>query len=66
MAYDPTYMRGKAAIVGVTDAVSPTGVLGVPERVLEMQMIKEALDDAGLSISDVDGICATGLMMPSM
>ncbi|PCI52059.1 MAG: thiolase [Moraxellaceae bacterium] len=66
MTYDPSYVRGKSAIVGVADRVSPTGVLGIPDRVLEMQMIKEALDDAGLDISDVDGLCATGMMMPSM
>lgn len=66
MANDPTYMKGKAAIVGVADKVSPTGVLGVSERQLEMEMIGEALEDAGLTIADVDGICATGFMMPSM
>lgn len=66
MAYDPTYLRGKAAIVGAVDAVSPTGALGELERDLEVRMIKEALDDAGLALSDVDALFATGMMMSSM
>ena len=53
-------LRGQAAVVGVTDAVSPTGELDLTGRALEAQMVKEALDDAGLSLSDVDGICSTG------
>ncbi len=39
--------RGAAAIVGVADAVSPTGVLDGSNRALEAQVIREALDDAG-------------------
>ena len=66
MAYDPSYIRGKVAIVGAIDAVSPTGVLGVSERDLEVQMIKGALDSAGLKVSDVDGLFGTGMMMPTM
>ncbi len=50
-------MRGKAAIVGVADAASPTGELDVTGRALEARMIAEALDDAGLTLADVDGIC---------
>jgi len=50
-------MRAKAAIVGVADAVSPTGELEGSVRALEVQVIREALDDAGLTIADVDGIC---------
>src|SRR3954463_6728875 len=53
-------MRGKAAIVGVTDAVSPTGELDLTGRALEAQMVREVLDDAGLSLSDIDGICHHG------
>jgi len=49
-------LRGKAAIVGVADAVSPTGELDGTVRGLEVQMIREALDDAGLTIGDVDGV----------
>ena len=53
-------MRGAAAIVGVADAVSPTGELDGSVRALEVQVIREALDDAGLGIGDVDGVfCAT-------
>ena len=49
-------MRGAAAIVGVADAVSPTGELDGSVRALEVQVIREALDDAGLTIGDVDGL----------
>jgi acetyl-CoA acetyltransferase len=53
-------MRGAAAIVGVSDAVSPTGELEGSVRALEVQVIREALDDAGLAIGDVDAVfCAT-------
>lgn len=51
-------IRGKSAIVGVTDAVSPTGDLDITGRALEAAMIREALDDAGLSIADVDAVFA--------
>jgi acetyl-CoA acetyltransferase len=50
-------LRGRAAIVGVTDAVSPTGELDRYGRALEADMIREALDDAGLTLADVDGVC---------
>src|SRR5919106_2980712 len=50
-------LRGKAAIVGVADAVSPTGQLDLHGRALEAAVIKEALDDAGLTLADVDGVC---------
>jgi acetyl-CoA acetyltransferase len=54
-------LRGKAAIVGVSDAVSPTGALETRGRELEVAMIREALADAGLTIADVDGIACAGL-----
>jgi acetyl-CoA acetyltransferase len=54
-------LRGAAAIVGVADAVSPTGELDTRGRVLEAAMIRKALDDAGLALADVDGICCSGL-----
>lgn len=50
-------LRGAAALVGVADAASPTGQLDVWGRALEVQMVREALDDAGLSLADVDGVC---------
>jgi acetyl-CoA acetyltransferase len=53
-------LRGKAAIVGVSDAVSPTGALETRGRELEVAMIAEALADAGLTIADVDGVCYAG------
>ena len=54
-------LRGAAAIVGVTDAASPTGVLDTHGRALEAAMIREALADAGLTIGDVDGVCYGGM-----
>ncbi len=50
-------LRGRAAIVGVADAVSPTGELDSHGRALEAHVIREALDDAGLMVADVDGVC---------
>ncbi len=50
-------LRGKAAVVGVTDAVSPTGELQLTGRALEAQMVREVLDDAGLTLADIDGVC---------
>ncbi|CAN5901241.1 thiolase [soil metagenome] len=52
-------LRGQTAIVGVADAVSPTGMLDGSVRALEVQVIREALDDAGLTIGDVDGIATS-------
>ena len=59
MASDRT-LRGAAAIVGVADAASPTGELDRYGRALEADMIRAALDDAGLTIADVDGVCSGG------
>ncbi|GEL26538.1 thiolase [Pseudonocardia sulfidoxydans NBRC 16205] len=50
-------LRGTAALVGVADAVSPTGELDTFGFELEARMIREALADAGLRPSDVDGLC---------
>jgi acetyl-CoA acetyltransferase len=50
-------LRGRAAIVGVADAVSPTGELDTHGRALEAQVIREALAEAGLTLADVDGVC---------
>ena len=50
-------MRGRAAIVGVADLASPTGELELHGRALEVAMITAALDDAGLALRDVDGVC---------
>jgi acetyl-CoA acetyltransferase len=50
-------LRGAAALVGVADAVSPTGELDLHGRALEVAMVREALADAGLELSDVDGVC---------
>jgi len=60
--------RGKAAIVGVTDAVSPTGELAMRGKGMEAAMVRDALADAGLSLSDVDAVfCAAGSgFAPSM
>ncbi len=53
-------VRGRAAIVGIAEAVSPSGVLDLYGRELEVAMIREALADAGLTIDDVDGISYPG------
>jgi acetyl-CoA acetyltransferase len=50
-------LRGGAAIVGVADDVSPTGELDRTDRALEVAMVLEALEDAGLTLDDVDGVC---------
>jgi acetyl-CoA acetyltransferase len=50
-------LRGAAAIVGVADDVSPTGELDRTGRALEVAMILAALEDAGLTLADVDGVC---------
>jgi acetyl-CoA acetyltransferase len=50
-------LRGAAAIVGVTDDVSPTGELDRSGRELEVAMVLDALEDAGLTLADVDGVC---------
>lgn len=52
-----TGLRGRAAVVGVADAASPTGELELSGRELEAAMAKEALDDAGLTLADIDGVC---------
>lgn len=44
-------------MVGVADAVSPTGRLDLRGRALEAAMAAEALADAGLTLADVDGVC---------
>ena len=49
-------LRGAAAIVGVADDVSPTGMLERTGIELEAAMIHDALDDAGLTLADVDGV----------
>src|SRR3982074_667741 len=66
MTYDPSEVRGKAAIVGVADMVSPTGEIDVPTRALEVRMVKAALADAGLGLSDVDGVFTAGGPMASL
>jgi acetyl-CoA acetyltransferase len=62
----PHPLRGKSAIAGVADAASPTGDLDQRGRILEVAMIREALDDAGLTIDDVDGVCSADPGMGSL
>lgn len=59
-------LRGVAAIVGAADAVSPSGVLGRSDAQLEVEMVRAALDDAGLRITDVDCVMSTNGMMASL
>jgi acetyl-CoA acetyltransferase len=63
-----TAARGAAAIVGVADAVSPTGELDGSLRSIEVGVVGEALADAGLSLADVDAVacCTGGIGMPSL
>ena len=53
-------LRGRAAIVGVADEVSPTGELDRHGRALEAAVIRDALADAGLTLADVDGLSYAG------
>ena len=57
-----TGLRGQAAIVGVADRASPTGKLDLHGRALELAVLKAALDDAGLTPADIDGVCYAGGM----
>ncbi|OBK82108.1 acetyl-CoA acetyltransferase [Mycobacterium sp. 1164985.4] len=61
-------IRGAAAVIGVADEVSPSGVIDVPLRELEARVISAALADAGLSLRDVDGLCTCtgGTLMHSV
>jgi acetyl-CoA acetyltransferase len=54
-------LRAAAALVGVTDDVSPTGELDRHDRALEAAMVRDALADAGLTLADVDGLCYAGM-----
>ncbi|MCV7018609.1 thiolase family protein [Mycolicibacterium aichiense] len=56
-------LRGEAAIVGYTELPSTKRPTGPLEFTLEQwaRLAKAALDDAGLSAADVDGICTTHL-----
>ena len=49
-------LRGAAAIVGVADEVHPSGMIDGSIRSLEARMVRTALDDAGLTLADVDGV----------
>lgn len=53
-------LRGATAIVGVSDEVSPTGELPIRGRALEAKVTRDALEDAGLALSDIDGVCHVG------
>lgn len=61
-------LRGASAVVGVADAVSPDGLLDGSLRQLEATVITEALESAGLTLRDVDGVasCTGALIMPSV
>jgi len=63
---DAVTMRGAAAVVGVADIASPTGALGRAERDLQLEMIAAALDDAGMTIDDVDGLATAGFGLPGL
>jgi len=48
MPYDPTDLRGKVAVAGAADVVSPNGVLKKTIPALHAQVVKEALVHRGL------------------
>jgi acetyl-CoA acetyltransferase len=60
VSYDSSELRGKAAVVGAADIVSPTGELGMDEMALHALAARGALEDAGLSLADVDAVFAAG------
>jgi len=59
-------LRASSAIVGAVDAVSATGMLDRTAAQLEVDMVRAALDDAGLTIADVDAVISTTGMMASL
>lgn len=59
-------LRGAAAIVGAVDAVSPTGELDRTVDELELDMIRGALDEAGLRVADIDCVMSNNGMMASL
>lgn len=61
-------VRGAAAVVGVADEISPDGTLDGDLRAIESRVARAALDDAGLSLADVDGLftCTGGTLMHSV
>src|SRR3546814_3628911 len=61
----PHPLRAAAAIVGAVDAVSPDGRLGRSDAQLEVEVIRGALEDASLTIADVDCLMTTNGMMGS-
>lgn len=62
----PHPLRGAAAIVGAVDAVSSSGTLGRSVEDLEIDVIRDALADAGLTIADVDTVISNNGMMASL
>jgi acetyl-CoA acetyltransferase len=63
----PLSVRGLTAIVGIADDASPTGELPDFGVALEMRIVAEALADAGIHPTEVDGLAvAGGAMSPLM
>src|ERR1700683_5657757 len=50
------FPSGKTAIVGVYTTAQAKSLLPRPPVSLQLEAVKGALDDAGLSFSDVDGV----------
>ncbi len=59
-------LRGAAAIVGAVDATSPSGTLDRTVDQLELDMVRDALDDAGIPLGEVDAVFTTNGMMASL
>ena len=62
----PGQLSGKVAVVGVADEVSPTGELPLDARALEALTVHRALADAGLRLTDVDGLALAGGPLASL
>jgi hypothetical protein len=61
-------LRAATAVVGVADAVDPSGELAGSTRAIELDVIRAALVDAGCALADVDGLfCCVGAgFMPAV
>ena len=61
-------VRGAAAIVGVADEISPDGMIPGDIRSIESRVVAAALEDAGMTLADVDGLftCTGGTLMHSV
>jgi len=59
-----TGLRGEAAVVGFHELPAVRKPVGPPEFIIEQwaRLAAAAVADAGLSVTDVDGLVTTGVM----